>query len=77
MANHVDDTRFFHGGDHFFALRDIHREGFFAEDGLAVFRGFNGDFMMAVVWRADINDIDVGVAHDGTPIGRGMAPAQL
>lgn len=76
VADHIDDARFFDGGDHFPSLQGVEGEGFLAEDGLAVLRGGDGDFGMGIVGGADVDDVDFGIGDDGAPVGRSVFPAE-
>ena len=69
MAHHVHDTRRLYGSDHLFAFLNCEPEGFLAKDGFPVLRRFDGNFAMAVIRGANIDDVNFRIGDDVPPIG--------
>ncbi len=58
VANHMDDARLVHGGQHLLGLLGGQRERLFAEDVFAGPGGRDGNFRVRIVWRVDVHHIN-------------------
>ena len=77
VTNHVYDARFLHRAHHFFRFIDISRERLLAQNRFARLRGCDRDLAVRVVRRADIDDVDLGIVNDATPVGLRIFPAEF
>ena len=68
VPNHIGHSRFLHFADHGFAFLAIQSQRLFAEDGLARLGCGNGDVVVHVVGRRDIDDVDVVPCDEFFPI---------
>ena len=62
VADHVDDLGLFGRRDHLLAFLHVHRQRLLAKNRLAAARRLDGDLAMAVVGRADVDDMNFRVA---------------
>ena len=76
VPDHVGNARPFDGGNHLFAFSHVHGQRLFAQDHLARGGGGQGDFLMDVVRRANIDRVDIVALQQFLPIGfdRGITP---
>ena len=75
-GHHGDDAGPLDGVQHGLGLVARAGERLFAEDVLSGFGGGDGDGGVAVVGRADVDDVDVGAADDLPPVGCGLLEAE-
>ena len=63
------------GGRHAFGLAAIHGHRLLAGHDLARLQRGDGNIVMRVIGRADIDDADLRIVDDGPPVGDGIFPA--
>ena len=71
----IDLAAFARGGGHLFRLAAVHGQRFFAGHDFARFERGDGNIVMGVVGRADIDDADLRIVDDGPPVRDGVLPA--
>ena len=62
---------------HLARLGGVHRQRLLGQHDLAGVERLDGQRVVAVVGRRDVDDVDVLAREDGVEIGRGLLPAQL
>lgn len=71
------DTLAFCGQRHFQAIGDRGRQRLFTIDMLSGLDGRQSHFLMEAVGGGDIDEVDVGIGNEVTPVASGMGKAQL
>ena len=70
-------TGFFGGIIHFLRLSVVERNGFFAEDRLAIFCSGDDDFLVQVGGGANIDDVHILAFDHFSPVALGFLPAPV
>ena len=68
VPDHVRDAGFLYGIDHFAAFRDIHGQRLFAQDHLAGLGRGNGNVVVHIVGRTDVDGVDVIAGDQCAPV---------
>ena len=69
VPNEIRQLRFFDRLHHRLSLLPVERERLLAEDHLAVLDARERDFHVRVVWRADVDGVDIFARDEFPPIG--------
>ena len=77
IPNEVGQAASFNRFDHLEALLSVQGEGLFAKDHFAILNGGHRDIVVGIVWRADVDGVDIVALHQLTPIGFGISVAPL
>src|SRR6185369_11901219 len=77
VTEHVYDAVALHRVEHLLGFTERVGERLLAEDGFFGFGGGNGDRLVRIAGRADIDDIDVRAGDDLFPAGRRLGPAEF
>ena len=69
VPNGIGDSCFFDRSDHLFAFSCIESQRLFTQNHLARFGGRDCDLGMRIVWRADVDGVDVVAGDQLLPVG--------